>query len=176
MTARPSALGAREVAVLGMLGAVLFGSKAALAWLPNVEPVSLLVIVYTVVLGWRALFPICVYILLEYVTWGFGLWSACYLYVWPLLALTAWLLRRMEAPLGWAVVSGAFGLCFGALCALMYLAAGGWAFAVSWWVQGIPFDLIHCGGTFVLALALFRPCRELLARLAGPGLSDGRKH
>ena len=57
MTARPSALGAREVAVLGLLGAVLFGSKAALAWLPNVEPVSLLVIVYTVVLGWRALFP-----------------------------------------------------------------------------------------------------------------------
>ena len=88
MTARPSALGAREVAVLGLLGALLFGSKAALAWLPNVEPVSLLVIVYTVVLGWRALFPICVYILLEYVTWGFGLWSACYLYVWPLLALT----------------------------------------------------------------------------------------
>lgn len=176
MTARPSALGAREVAVLGLLGAVLFGSKAALAWLPNVEPVSLLVIVYTVILGWRALFPICVYILLEYVTWGFGLWSACYLYVWPLLALTAWLLRRMEAPLGWAVVSGAFGLCFGALCALAYLAAGGWAFAVSWWVQGIPFDLIHCGGNFVLALALFRPCRELLARLAGPGLSDGKKH
>ena len=159
---------AGEIAVLGLLGAVLFAGKIALAGLPNIEIVSLLVIVYTVVLGWRALFPVYVYVLLEYVTWGFGLWSACYLYVWPLLALTAWLLRRMEAPLGWAVVSGAFGLCFG--------AAGGWAFAVSWWVQGIPFDLIHCGGNFVLALALFRPCRELLARLAGPGLSDGRKH
>lgn len=175
MTARPSALGARDVAVLGLLGAVLFGSKTALAWLPNVEPVSLLVIVYTVVLGRRALFPVYVYVLLEYVTWGFGLWSACYLYVWLPLVLAARLLRRMESPLGWAVVSGTFGLCFGALCSLVYLVTGGWALAVGWWIQGIPFDLVHCAGNFVLALVLFRPCRDLLVRLAGPGLFDGKK-
>ena len=38
---------AGELAVLGLLTALLFGGKLALAWLPNVEPVSLLVIVYT---------------------------------------------------------------------------------------------------------------------------------
>ena len=41
---------AGEIAVLGLLGAVLFAGKIALAGLPNIEIVSLLVIVYTVVL------------------------------------------------------------------------------------------------------------------------------
>ena len=160
---------AGELAVLGLLTALLFGGKLALAWLPNVEPVSLLVIVYTAVLGWRALLPLYAYVLLEVVTWGLNLWSVCYVYVWLILAGAAWLLRRMESPLGWAVLSGAFGLCFGGLCALTYLAVGGWAFALSWWVQGIPFDVLHCAGNFVLALVLFRPCKGALARLWAGG-------
>ena len=158
-------MGARELAVLGLLGAVLFVGKLALAWLPNIEPVSLLVMVYAVVLGWRALFPIYIYVALECLIWGLNFWSLCYLYVWLVLALLALLLRRMESSLGWAVLSGAFGLCFGALCSLVYLVAGGWAFALSWWVSGIPFDLLHCAGNFVMALALFTPCRRVLSRL-----------
>lgn len=158
---------ARDTAVLGLLTAVLLGSKMAMAWLPNIEPVSLLILVYVAVLGWRALLPVYAYVLLEYVIWGFGLWSACYLYVWLVLVLAAYPLRRMESPLGWAVLSGAFGLCFGGLCALTYLAAGGWAFALSWWVQGIPFDLLHCAGNFAAALVLFRPCKRALSKLWG---------
>ena len=129
---------AREIVLLGLLGAVLFVSKMALAGLPNIEPVSLLIMVYMAVLGWRGLFPVYIYVFLEYLIWGVNLWSICYLYVWLVLALLARLLRRMESALGWAVLSGAFGLCFGALCALTYLVAVGWSYALSWWISGIP--------------------------------------
>ena len=81
------------------------------------------------------------------------------------LAVVVMLFRKMESPLGWAVLSGAFGLSFGALCALVYWVTGGWAFALSWWVSGIPFDLLHCAGNFAMALVLFRPCRQVLTRL-----------
>ena len=166
-------MGTREVVVLGLLGAVLFLAKLALAWLPNVEPVSLLVMVYAVVLGWRALCPIYIYVALECATWGINLWTLSYLYVWLLLALCAFALRRMESTLGWAVLAGAFGACFGALCAPVYLLTGGWAAAVSWWISGIPFDLLHCGGNVVMALALFQPCRSVLDRLVrGAGLAE----
>lgn len=176
MTAGPSRsggeprLGAQEIVILGLLGAVLFVGKMALAGLANIEPVSLLVMVYAVVLGRKALFPVYIYVALECIVWGINLWTLSYLYVWPLLAAAAWLLRRMESPVGWAVLSGTFGACFGALCALMYLPVEGWQFALSWWVSGIPFDLLHCGGNFVMALVLFHPLRRVLARLAGaPG-------
>ena len=40
-------MGARELVLLALLGALLLVTKLALAWLPNIEPVSLLVLVYT---------------------------------------------------------------------------------------------------------------------------------
>lgn len=158
-------MGAKEIVILGLLGALLFSSTVALAALPNIEPASLLVMVYAAVLEKKALFPIYTFVGLEYLIWGFGLWSVCYLYVWLVLAAVAYALRRMESPVGWAVLSGAFGCSFGALCALSYLPVGGWSYALSWWVSGIPFDLLHCAGNFVMALVLFRPCQKVLTRL-----------
>ena len=151
--------------VVALLGALLTVTKLALAWLPNIEPVSLLILVYTAVLGRRALGAVFVFVTLEVLIWGLNLWTLNYLYVWPLLALIACLLRGMKSVWGWAVLSGAFGLCFGGLCALLYLPLEGVHYALAYWVQGIPFDLIHCGGNFVLTLALFSPCRKVLARL-----------
>ena len=57
-----------------------------------------------------------------------------------------------------------FGSLDGALDALPYLAGGPMA-ALSRWVAGIPFDLLHCAGNFVLALALERPLYQVLVRL-----------
>ena len=158
----------REVALFGMLGGLTFAAKVVMMGLPNIEPVSLLVLLFAVTLGKKALFPIYVYVLLEFALFGIGLWSISYIYLWPLLALVAWLLRFMRSPLGWAVVAGTFGLLFGALCAPVYLLAGGPAFALSWWVSGIPFDLTHCAGNFFLTLFLFCPLRRLLSRVFPP--------
>ena len=93
------------------------------------------------------------------------MWSVCYLYVWLILFALARLFRRMESPLGWAALSGCFGLLFGALCALVYWVTGGWAAAVSWWVSGIPMDLVHGVGNFAIALVLFKPLRRWLNML-----------
>ena len=155
---------AREVALFGVLGGLTFAAKVAMMSLPNIEPVSLLVMVFAVTFGKKALYPIYVYVLLEFALFGFGLWSAAYVYVWALLALAAWALRGMTAPLGWAVLAAAFGLLFGLLCTPVYIVSGGPAFALSWWLSGIPFDLMHCGGNFALTLALFRPLKGLLSR------------
>ena len=155
---------ARDAALFGVLGGLTFAAKVAMMSLPNIEPVSLLVMVFAVTFGKKALYPICVYVLLEFALFGFGLWSAAYLYVWALLALGAWLFRRMTSPLGWAVLSAAFGLLFGLLCTPVYLLTSGPAFALSWWLSGIPFDLMHCGGNFALALVLFRPLQQLMSR------------
>lgn len=154
-----------EVALFGILGGLTFAAKLVMAGLPNIEPVSLLVMLFAVTFGRKCLYPIYVYVLLEYVLYGFNTWSVCYLYIWAVLALGAWLLRAVKHPLAWAVLSGTFGLLFGALCAPVDVCIGGGAYALAKWVNGIPFDLLHCGGNFVIALALFAPMRKLLDRL-----------
>ena len=151
--------------MFGMLGALMFGAKVAMMALPNIEPVSLIVMLLAVTYGKKALFPIYIYALLELTLHGVGLWTLSYLYVWAILALVAWLCREMQSALGWALLSGGFGLLFGALCTPVCLVTGGPAFALSWWLSGIPFDLLHCGGNFALALFLFKPLRRLLEGL-----------
>ena len=143
-----------ETVLFGILGGMTFLAKILMAGLPNIEPVSLLVMLFAVTFGRKALYPIYVYVLLEFVLYGVNLWSINYLYIWLILAAAARLLRGMTHPLGWALLSGP-----------LYGFTGGWAFAVSWWISGIPYDLAHCAGNFLLALALFGPLRKLLNRL-----------
>ena len=154
-----------EICLFGVLGALTFAAKYAMSALPNIEPVSLMVMLFAVTFGVKALFPIYLYVVMEILFFGLGLWNINYLYIWAILGLAAYLLRRMEHPLGWAVLSGGFGLLFGALCAPVDVAIGGLGYAAAKWVSGIPFDLAHCAGNFVIAALLFDPMRKMLCKL-----------
>ena len=68
----------------------------------------------------------------------------------------------MDNALGWAVFSGIYGLCFGGLCAAVYLVAKTPAFALSWWLSGLSYDVMHGVGNFVIMLLLYRPLRKAL--------------
>ena len=155
----------RELTLYSLLGGMLFAAKMVMAFLPNIEPVSLLVMLYAVVFGRKGLYPIYLYVLMEILFYGIQLWNINYLYVWTILFIAAGVMKKSEDPLAWALLSGVFGLLFGALCAPVYLLSGGVGFAVSWWISGIPFDLLHCGGNFVMALVLFVPLKKLLQKL-----------
>ena len=146
----------------GLMGALLVVSKQAMSGLPNIEPVTLLIILFALELPRETPAAITVFILLQGVLYGFGLWWAMYLYIWYLLALLAWLFRRMDHALFWAVFSGLYGLCFGGLCAAVYLFAKTPAFALSWWLSGLSYDALHGVGNFAIMLVLYRPLRKAL--------------
>ena len=156
----------RELALFGILGALTFAAKYVMSFLPNIEPVSLMVMLFAAVFGAKCLYPIYLYVTMEILFYGISLWNINYLYIWAILALGAYLLRKMEHPLGWAMLSGAFGLLFGALCGIVDIFIGGFGYAAAKWVSGIPFDIAHCAGNFVIALLLFRPLRALMEKYA----------
>ena len=156
----------RSMTLMGLLGALLILVQVSIAVLPNIELVTLLVILYTLVFGKLALIPVAVFILVEGLIYGFGMWWLNYLYAWPLLVLVALLFQKQRSRFFWVIVSAAFGLFFGALCALPYFFIGGPASAFAYWIQGIPFDLMHCAGNAVVALLLFEPLRGLIERLS----------
>ena len=155
----------REIALFGMLGALTFGAKFVMAGLPNIEPVSLFVMLFAAVFGLKCLYPVYLYVVMEVLFYGISLWNINYLYIWAVLAIAASCLRKMDSTLGWAMLSGVFGLAFGALCGIVDIFIGGPGYAVTKWVSGIPFDITHCIGNFVIALVLFKPLRQLMEKL-----------
>ena len=144
----------REMAVLGMLGAMTFALKVAMMALPNIHPVAVFIIAGTIYFGWRMLYAVTVYVMLEGIVYGFGIWWISYLYIWPLLVCITMLFRNTQGRLFWAVVAAVFGLCFGAMCAIPYFITGGWTAGFSYWLSGIPFDIAHCIGNFAMVFAL----------------------
>ena len=158
-------LSLREVVLFGVLGALTFALQVVMGPLPNIEPVSLLVLLYGAVFGWKCLYPVYVFVVMEILFYGLGLWNINYLYIWAVPALAGVVLRKMDGALGWALVSGVFGLVFGALCGIVDLFIGGWGYAAAKWASGIPFDVLHCAGNFGIALILFKPLRGVLEKL-----------
>ena len=159
----------RELVLFAVLGSMTVAAKYVMSFLPNIEPVSLCVMLYAVVFGKKWVYPVYLYVLLEILFYGISLWNINYLYIWAVLGIAACRLRNMRGRLGWALLSGGFGLLFGGLCGIVDVFIGGASYALTRWVSGIPFDIAHCAGNFLLALLLFDPMRRLLEKLYQKG-------
>ena len=147
----------------------MFALQVAMSGLPNIEPVSLLVLVYAVVFGKKCLYPIYVFVVMDILFFGIQMWNINYLYVWAVLALAALWLRELKHPLAWAILSAVFGLLFGALCAVPHFFIGGWSMAFAYWISGIPYDLIHGVANFALTLILLPPLSKVARRMLEAG-------
>lgn len=155
----------KDIALTGVMIATLEAAKMALSFVPNVELVTLLIILYTLVFGKRVFYAIAAFVLLEGCLYGFGIWWVMYLYIWPLLAFLTLLFRKQQSVWFWSIFAGGYGLIFGALCAVPYFFLDGWHAAMTWWIAGIPYDLIHCVSNVILCGILFCPLYHVLRKL-----------
>ena len=144
-----------EIAVFGMLGALMMVSDLLMNIIPNVHLVGVMIVVITVVYRWKALFPIYVYVLLIGLSEGAGLWFT-YCYVWAILwGMTMLLPKRMPkwlAPIAYALVCGLHGFAFGFLLIpyQMALISIPLKQALVWWQFGfLTADIPHGIGNLV---------------------------
>lgn len=153
----------RKMVFTAACAAVMFAAQVALSALPNVELVSLLTVIYALLFGKDALAVIYLFVFLEGMLYGFGIWWLMYLYVWDILWLLARLFRnRLHKPIEWALLLCIYGLSFGALCTLVMIPVSGLKGAASWWIAGIPSDLVHAVGNFMMGFLLYRPLMKFM--------------
>lgn len=149
----------KDVALVGLLAAVITAAKQALSFLPNIEIVTLLFIVFTVTFGAkRALMVSVIFTTLQIAIYGFATWLLVYYFIWPMLIIVSALMKRkLKTEYGFAVLAGLYGLTFGLICAVFESFFYGAAYGIAYWVRGIPFDLIHGVSNFITVLLLYRP-------------------
>ncbi len=163
----------RDICLIGLMVAVIEVCKVALSFLPNIELTTFWLIMFTLFFGKKVTFVVPVFILLEGCMYGFGSWWIMYLYTWPLLVLIAWMFRKQDSVWFWSILSAVFGLLFGFFCSFPYAVIGfvdggirgGLYAGFTWWVAGIPFDLIHGIANFVLMLVLYRPVSTVMYKI-----------
>lgn len=162
-----------DIAIVGVMVAIIEVCKVCLLFLPNVELTSFWLIMSGIHFGKKSAFIVPCFILIEGMLYGFGLWWIMYLYAWPILVFVAYVFRKKNSPLLFSIISGAFGLSFGLLCSIPYFFIGaidggirsGIYTAFTWWVAGIPFDIIHCIGNFILMFILYKPIGQIMKKV-----------
>lgn len=155
-----------DLVLISILSASITAGKLALSFVPNVEVVSLLFMVYAVALGVkRTLMISVIFATTEIFLYGFSTWVLGYYFVWPILILATGLLKgSVKSEYGFAMIAGIFGLSFGFLFAMFESLFYGIAYGMAYWVRGIPLDIVHGASNYVLAIILFNPLVKVLKK------------
>lgn len=156
-----------EMILCALLAALAFAMKEAMAMLPNIEPVSLLLMVAGATMGLKALSTAWIYCLLECMLYGFNLWNLVGFFAWPIIVLLAVAFRRFRSPHFWAMLSGIYGFLYG----FFFIPTAILAYEVDtpeklllYMANDLPFNLMHAGGNFIIALVIFCPLRHAIER------------
>ena len=150
----------KEIAVFGMLGALMFASKLVMDALPNVHLLGVFTIALTLVYRKKALYPISVFVLLLGVFNGFAMWWIPHLYVWTVLWAVIMLLPQNIPSKYRAIVYMAICALHGLLYGILYAPAQAVMYhmsfkaMISWIIAGLPFDAVHGVSNFFCGLLI----------------------
>lgn len=164
----------KSMIVFSMLGALMLASKLALEFLPNIHPLAMFVMVFTVVYRFKALIPIYMFVLLSGLYYGFQLWWIPYLYIWTYMwAVTMLLPKNMPrkvAVIVYPLVCAFFGITYGTVYAPAQAIMFGYDFptTIKWIIAGLPWDMLHGFGNLGMGLLVY-PLSRTLMRLEKKG-------
>lgn len=150
----------REIAIFGVLGAVMYASKMIMEVLPNMHLLGMFIIALTVVYRVKALYPIYTFVLITGLFSGFAAWWIPYLYVWTVLWAGAMALPKQMPPKVAAAAYMLLGAAHGCLYGCLYAPVQALMFGLSlegtlaWIAAGLPFDLIHGVSNFFAGLLI----------------------
>lgn len=165
---------AKKIALVGIAAATIECAKLALAFLPNVEVVTLLCALYGYVFGWLGVLAALVFVCVEPLIWGVNTWLVLYFIYWPLVAFVFMLLGKAKVKNRWIITLTAVLLTviFGLLSALIdvglfsgYFDNFFYRFSV-YYLRGLPFYLAQIATNAVVFPLLFLFISQKLQKLS----------
>ena len=157
---------ANKLVLYAMCAALVVVSNELLAFLPNVELVTFLLMMYSLYFDLKGSIMIAVlFCFIQTLLYGVGIWTLMYFIVWPLLVfVTSCLKKQLNNYHRCALFSGMFGLCFGFLFSIPYFLISlkmGWIY----FLKGIPFDLIHGIANYIIMIFLYEKMSKIFFQL-----------
>lgn len=139
----------KDIAVFGMLGALMYASKMIMELLPNIHLIGTFIVSMTVVYRKKALYPLYIFIFLTGLLNGFATWWLPYLYIWTVLwGMTMLIPKKLPdkaKPVVYSLVCAMHGFLYGTLYAPAQALIFGLDLKgmISWIIAGLPFDITH---------------------------------
>ncbi len=165
---------AKVVARIALMSASLVAGKFALSFIPNVEVVTTLIIVYGVVFGYESVFATLIFCTLDIFIYPPSLDVIISYYIYfDLLAIISATMSNLEVENKYAyLVLGVFMTAlFGVITSFFYsLLFGAPFFAV--YLAGLLFYAVHIISTLVFMLVGFTPLVKILTKIKNKSFNN----
>lgn len=166
---------AKQLAYIALFSATLTGGKMALAPFPNVEIVTILILVYASTFGVGYVLPATmIFCAVESMLFGFGSWVISYFLYWNALGVVAAVLLRKQKMWQALVLAFAATAFFGVLTSAVDVvlisfsrktAGDFFKYFASAYVLGIWFCVFHVASAVVSVLVLYKPLCLILNKI-----------
>ncbi len=159
----------KDIAVFGMLAALMYASKIIMDLLPNIHLIGTFIVAMTVVYRRKALYPLYIFVLLTGLLNGFATWWIPYLYIWTVLwgmtMIVPKNINERAKPFVYSAVCALHGFMYGVLYAPAQALLFGLDFKgmLTWIATGLPFDITHGISNFICGL-LICPIISILSK------------
>jgi energy-coupling factor transport system substrate-specific component len=149
----------RDIVLIGILSAILLIGKVAFDYIPNVEVVSMLLILFAITYGLKSIYISTIFCLCNGLMYGFGSWLLVYFIVYNGLVLVAYALRKplRKSIFARVLFTSLFGLTFGVWFALEWGLMYGLGAGIAYYLNGVTFDLLHMAGNLIVMLLVSEP-------------------
>lgn len=150
----------QEICLIGILAAFNISSRIALSALPNIKPVTSIIIISVLLFGLAFGIKLTVVTtIVSNMILGMGLWTFFQILAWIVICVLTQIISefykyiKKKPPLiGMAFFSGCMGYVFGFVVSLEQFVLGGVGLFLTYYSSGLLFDTFHAGGNFVFYL------------------------
>lgn len=159
----------KEISLIGILAAVNIASRIALQSLPNIKPVTSIIIVSVMIFGLA--FGIKLTIVTTLVSnmyLGMGIWTVFQILSWIVICLLTQIVMDFYRGIGkephiivMAIFAFLMGYVFGFIVSMEKMVIGGPSLFIVYYIAGLLFDTFHAVGNFMFYFI----CAPILLRI-----------
>lgn len=162
----------QRIALLGILTTLCYVTRLLFQFLPNVQPVTVILLLITIVLGTRdGLIVAILSILISNINLGLGVWTIAQISSFTVVILLTGLIKTQfkRIPFGWMMIyAGLTGYIYGFVISAVQAPFFGIQNFWAYYLAGLPFDTLHALGNsgfyFILAPILLPIMNKFLKK------------
>ncbi|MGO3732650.1 MAG: ECF transporter S component [Vagococcus sp.] len=159
----------RSITYIALISATAYVGRIAFQFIPNVQPLTSIVILSTLIFGFYFGFSVAfVSMMVSNLFLGMGIWTIAQLASYLVICLITFLLSKflLSAPL-WlqATYSGILGFVYGFVISFVNASFLGVDAFWVYYLQGVPFDTMHALGNVGFYLVLIPVLKPLFIKM-----------
>lgn len=144
---------------IALLTTLVSVGRLSFSFLPNVQPMTVLIVCITLYYGWRnGLAVSLLSVLLTNIYLGMGPWTLAQLMAYAVLIGFTHLLEESyeSIPIPLLQIFVAFlGLLYGLVISLVQAPFFGWNIFIPYYMSGLVYDIMHAGGNVIFFALLY---------------------